>query len=301
MKVKLTMALVAVFALLAVPATAGAHGHHHPLHCPKGKHRNGHKCVKNHVVRGPQGSSGPIGVTGPQGSEGPVGPPGPEGMPPAPSTVKYDNIEPASRIDNPVSLGYAATGTTEFGSQIVLTEAVTDPGAEVLMSVWTCEEGEWNADCETNDPFATFPAELTFNVYAATYENEVGELLSSTTETFDLRYRPTSGGCPDVTAYLGSDGKCNHGLPEGVAFDVPGFVPRKAIVSVEFTPSGPANSLNVGVEGPPLVGQNPLESREGVYWDSQWYGTPGPFSLEEESSEWNVGESQIAATITASN
>lgn len=254
---------------------------------------------------GPQGEVGPIGpigVTGPQGGEGPqgpAGPTGPEGAPYVPPSTKYDNIEPRSLIDNPVSLGYGATSSTEFGSQIVSTDEVVNPEVEALLSVWTCEQGEWNAGCVTADPLATFPAELTLNVYEVTYENEVGALLSSTTETFNLPFRPTSN-CPtDTTKFVASDGSCNHGLPVPVTFNPSVAIPRKAIVSVEYTPTGPLGSLNVAVEGSPSIGSNPLESREGIYWNSTFFGTSGGvFSLEENSGEWQPGESQIAVSIT---
>ena len=139
MKKSIALLLAALaLALVAVPGGAVAAHHHKPKVCPKGKHRNGKKCVKNHVARRPQGEAGPqgpAGAPGPKGetgapgtngtngtpgATGPTGPSGPEGQPAAPSPVTYSNITPESRIDNPVSLGYAATGTTEFGSQIVL-------------------------------------------------------------------------------------------------------------------------------------------------------------------------------------
>jgi hypothetical protein len=299
---KVAILVVALVALLAIPALASATGPHQANHnnhgkvCKKGFHRNGKKCVKTHTVikpvPGPQGQTGAAGPTGPTGPEGPQG----ESAPVSPFT--YDNIEPASFIDNPVSLGYAATGTTEFGSQIVNTEEVSNAEVEVLLSSWTCEEGEWNNDCVTNDPAATFPAELTLNVYSVTYENKVGSLLSETTETFNVPYRPTSDCLTDTTKFVGIDGKCNHGLPVPVNFVTGDNLPRKVIVTVSFTPSGPTDSLNVGVEGPASVGQNPLESREGVYWNSLWFGTQtGLLRLEEFTGEWQPGESQLAAII----
>lgn len=318
--------LLAALALLLVAAPGGASAaHHKPKHCPKGKHRNGKKCVKNHVVRGPQGERGPqgpagqkgdpgtpgtngVGQPGTNGQPGGTGPEGPEGPqgPPAPTNpLAYNNITPESRIDNTPSLGYAATGTTEFGSQIAFARegGVTDPEVEVLMSVWTCESGEWNAGCITANPAATFAAPLTLNVYAVGSENSVGALLATTTETFNLHYRPSADAtCASPTQFKASDGHCQNGSPQAVTFDVAGTLPHRVIVSIAFTPSNtagdPLNSLNVGVEGPASVGSNPLEGLEGVYWDSQWFGTPGPFGLEEQTGEWKPGESQIAAAVT---
>jgi Collagen triple helix repeat (20 copies) len=213
----------------------------------------------------------------------------------------YDNIEPASLTDNPVSLGYAATGTTEFGSQIVATEAMTNPEVEVLTSVWTCENfADSGAACETSNPLATFPAELTLNLYEVTYENQIGKSLYSTTQTFDLPFRPSpSAGCSDGTGYEASDGHCQHGRPVPVTFLTTGSFPRKVIATVSFVPAGPTLSLNVGVEGPPSIGSNPLESREGVYWNSQWFGQKtSELRLEQNSGEWQPGESQMAASFT---
>lgn len=332
----LLFAVVALFALVASPASAKPHHKKHhpkPLTCKPPLHRNGNKCVP--VPAGPVGPQGPAGpqgspgATGPAGSDGapgtpgaagkdgsngsqgepgptgptgPTGPEGPQGEPAPVSLFAYDNIMPESRTDNPVSLGYAATGTTEFGSQIALGNegGVVNPEVEVLMSVWSCELGEWNSGCITTNNTNTFDAELTLNVYEVGFENSVGASITSVTETFALPFRPSADPtCPSVTQYRASDGKCFNGRPAGVAFDLTGVtLPHKAIVSVEFTPSNtagdPLNSLNVGLEGPPVIGHNPLDQLEGIYWDSAWFGS-GTFGLEEHS-EFGPGE-QLAARV----
>lgn len=253
---------------------------------------------------GPKGKEGPTGAPGAPGPTGPEGPEGPQGPPAPVSPITYNNIEPSSFIDNPVSLGYAATGTTEFGSQIVQTEEATDAEVEVLMSVWSCEQGG-GATCVTADPAATFAAPLTLNVYAVTYENKVGALLKSVTNMFNLPYRPTTDpSCPDGTSFKAADGHCQHGYPVPVDFETGVNLPRKIIISVSFTPSNtagdPLNSLNVGLEGPPSVGQNPLETNNWVYWNSAWFGekNSASFHLDTTPNEWSIGESQIAATIS---
>lgn len=255
---------------------------------------------------GPEGGTGPTGPTGPEGPTGPTGPTGPEGPagPPAPTNpVAYANISPETRIDNTPSLGYAATGTTEFGGQVAFARegGVTDPSAvEVLMSVWTCEQGEWNSGCVTADPTATFSAELTLNVYRVGPSNSVGALLATQTKSFDLAYRPTADPtCTSPTQFRASDGHCQNGSPQGVVFDgITGALPHRVIVTVAFTPSGPTNSLNVGVEGPPSIGTAPLEAREGIYADSPFLGSSGSLELIEAPEEWPVGEGQIAVKIT---
>lgn len=293
--------ILAVVVLLAFPAAASA-AHHHPkpIHCKKGTHRNGRKCVKNPVgvvgpagsqgARGVPGAAGAAGVAGVQGVTGPAGVEGPPGAAAPTSPLAYDNITPETRVDNPVSLGYGATQTTQFGSQIALGRegGVTDPEVEVLLSVWSCEHGEWNAGCVSNG--GSFAAPLTLNVYAVGSENSVGALLSTTTETFNLPYRPTSN-CPtDPTKFVAIDGTCNHGLPTAVTFDVPAL-PHKSIVAVEYSPTGPLAALNVALEGSPTIGTNPLEALEEAYGD---YGAATTFGLEDE---WLVGEGQLAARV----
>lgn len=288
---------LALIASLMFAATASAATHHKkPLHCKAPKHRNGRRCVVTpKPVQGPVGPAGPAGPVGATGAPG-IGLPGSTGAPAPASPYAYDNVTPESRVDNPVSLGYGATQTTQFGSQIALGRegGISDPEVEVLMSVWTCEAGEWNAGCVTTDPSATFEAPLTLNVYAVGSENSVGELLATTTETFDLHYRPTSN-CPtDPTKYLPIFGtSCNHGRPTPVTFDVADrHLPHKFIVAVEFDPTGPLASLNVALEGSATVGTNPIEALEEGYAD---FGASTTFALE---GEWGVGEGQIATTIT---
>jgi hypothetical protein len=291
-----------MFMLLAALAPVASAAHHKPIHCKKGMHRNGKKCVKNQhpvqvvTVPGPQGTAGAPGVPGPAGPTGSSGPAGPEGEPAPVSSLLFDNITPESRVDNPVSLGYGATGTTQFGSQISLGRegGVTNPSVEVLMSSWTCEHGEWNAGCVTAG--GMYSTELTLNVYEVGFENAVGPLITSDTGTFAIPYRPSADAtCPSATQYRASDGKCFNGLPAPVTFNLTGHLPHNVIVAVEFDPSGNTNSLNVGLEGPPTIGQNPLAGLEGVYWDSSFYGS-GTFELEEQS-EFSPGE-QLAARIT---
>jgi hypothetical protein len=315
---------LALIASLAFAASASAATHHKPkpVKCKKGTHRVKRHgtlhCLKNRgitveiegpisfetpVVSGPRGPQGDQGSEGPAGSHGPAGEQGaegPEGAPAPTSSRRYDNITPESRVDNPVSLGYGATSSTEFGSQIALSGegGAIDPEVEVLFSVWTCETGEWNSGCVTT-PGATFDAPLTLNVYAVGSENSAGALLATTTETATLPFRPTSD-CPsDATKFLAGDGTCNHGLPTPVTFDVAATLPHKVIVAVEFDPTGPLAALNVALEGPATVGSNPVEGLEGIYWDSTFYGTSGGvFGYEAQSGEWAPGESQIAATVT---
>lgn len=308
---KIALALAAL-ALLVIPGGATAARKHVVKKCPSGKHRNGQKCVKNRTAaaRNPgsqsgTGTTGTPGATGSPGAPGAPGKEGPQGKPAPTNPVAYNDITPESRIDNPVSLGYNATSSTEFGSQIAFDRegGLTNPSAvEVLMSVWTCEQGEWNSGCVTTNPAATFAAPLTLNIYAVGYENEVGPLLASVTKTFNLRYRPTSDlSCTaDTSSFKAADGHCQHGSPQAVVFGgITAALPHRVIASIAYDPTGPLDALNVALEGVPSIGSNPVEPQEIVYWDTKSYPTPatspnGVFQKYFSPEEWPVGESQLA-------
>jgi hypothetical protein len=320
---KIALALAAM-AMLVVPGGAPAAQKHLAKKCTTGKHRNGSKCVKNRTAgarnpgsqgaTGPKGSDGAPGNNGTNGGDGSrggtgsEGKQGPQGNPAPKNPVAYNDITPESRIDNPVSLGYGATGTTEFGSQIAFDRegGITNPSAaEVLMSVWTCEHGEWNNGCVTASPSATFAAPLTLNIYEVGYENEVGALITSVTKTFNLHYRPTTdAACADGTSFKASDGHCQHGSPQAVVFGgITATLPHRVIVSIAYDPIGPLDALNVALVGVPSIGSNPVEPQEIVYWDTSWYPTPptspnGVFQKYLSAGEWPVGESQIAVKFT---
>lgn len=320
---RLTLALLLLVALAGFSASASAAvAHPSKAHCAKKKHKP-KKCKKARGPRGPQGPAGPagqpgsngVGTPGATGATGPLGPAGPEGTPaPTPtSEVVYDNIEPDSLVANPVSLGYAATGTSEFGTLVSLAGAAREaPEVEVLMSVWSCQTGTWNAGCTTT-PGSKFAVPLTLSVYEVGAGRAVGSLVDADSGTYQFAYRPTSDPtCADPTSFRNANGDCQHGQPEPVRFYLHRDLPDEVIVSVSYDTqvagysptgkSGPADSLNVGLEGPPSVGSNPAEADSGVYWATQWYSDhSGVFHYAEEPSEWTPGEDAIAARITASS
>lgn len=315
------IAALVLCALLVIPAAAGARPHHKKLQgCPKGKHHprkpgggRYRRCVPN--VKPHHGIDGAAGPTGPDGQSGNNGANGPQGQPPAPPTSEtvYDNI--ASITENPVSLGYEATGTSEFGSQILLNgnmPAVHNPEIQVQMSSWACQTGDWFAGC-ASAPGSTFLAPLTLKIYAVGSGNSVGPVLFTKAQTFAIPYRPTSDPtCGEVTQYRNVNGVCRNGFPKIVTFGLAGDLPHKFILSVSYNTrdygasplgvSSPMDALNVGLEGPAQKGSNPTEAVSGVYWASTTFSDKtGVFHYEEDPSEWSIGESQIAAHIVASH
>ncbi len=246
----------------------------------------------------------------------------------AAGTVIYDTV-PHPTPSNVVSLGYAATSTSEFGDQVAFA-----PGPRrlreitVLMSSWGCESGAWySADCSTT-PGATFSHPITVNVYAVGPGAAVGALLATTTQTFAIPYRPSSD--PDCTGGRWQDGAggCFNGYATPITFDMASLnltLPDNAIVSVAYNTthygsapmgSGAAcysesggcgyDSLNVGLVDPAVTqsaGTNPapddayLDSSHGPFYCDGGTGGTGTFRLDADC--WTGFKP--AFTITASH
>lgn len=210
----------------------------------------------------------------------------------AASTLVYDNI-PSSIPGNVPSVGFQATQTAEFGSQVGLASTErTDPTVTVLMSSWGCEAGSWyNHDCTTT-PGATFDHPITLNVYSVGVGDAVGSLITTKTQTFTMPYRPSSDpACTGADAGKWSDGsQCYNGKSFPIVFDLTGTtLPDKVIIGVAYntttwgsspigtqacdsTPQGcPYDSLNVGTNGSPSIGLS-LPSNDQVYWNTSIAG-----------------------------
>jgi hypothetical protein len=208
----------------------------------------------------------------------------------------YNNI-PNPQPGKVPSVGFVATSTSEFGGQIGLAgTARRSPRVTVLMSSWGCQSGHWySEDCQSA-PRSKFSHPITFNVYDVNNDDSPGALLASVTGTFNMPYRPSANN----THCTGSDaGKWWHRRSDtcfnGKAFKLTaslgstGPLPDKVIVSIAYdtthygdspvgesapcyTSSGgcPYDALNVGLDGAPSVGTQPLP--DDAYLDSTWGG-----------------------------
>lgn len=196
-----------------------------------------------------------------------------------------------------VSEAFEATSTSEFGNEISF--AASQPtltGATVTMDSWACQSGGWADaadDCVTT-PGTTFSEPVTLNLYSVGPDNTVGPLLSSTTQTFDIPYRPSdtpSCSSPNNGEFL-FNGKCAHGLPVNISFDLGAVsVPDTVIYGISYNTSGYGphpygyatasaqtpqgcgyDSLNVALSSTqgPSVGTDPLPGSDFV--DSTWGG-----------------------------
>jgi hypothetical protein len=205
-------------------------------------------------------------------------------------SVFADGVDIYNTIPNPLppnvpSLGYEATGTSEFGGLIQFAggNSYSLTSATVAMSDWALASGYTSSFGTTIDGVTItasgFDIPLTLNIYSAGAGGPVGSLIASDTVDAFIPWRPAPGGgsCTG-TSYEGSDGKCYNGSLSTVTFDLTGLtVPGQVIYGLAFNTThygasptgipGPYESLNLGLSTvPPTVGSNPLPAT--AYWNT---------------------------------
>jgi hypothetical protein len=210
------------------------------------------------------------------------------------ATSGYNAI-PASVNGNVPSVGFQATQTTEFGDEVVLSgKNRTLNSMTVLFSSWACQTGAWETNDCTTTPGATFPVDITFNVYADS-AGTPGAVLATKTQTVNIAYRPSAsaicatisvGGIPQTGKwYNKADKTCYNGFPQTVKMSMASAtLDDNVIWSVNYPTyntnggvTGPADSLNVGANtfaSAPFSGTDTNEDqafRNGVM-ESGWTG-----------------------------
>jgi len=224
----------------------------------------------------------------------------------------YDSV-PSPLPGNVVSLGYAATRTSEFGDLVTLAPGTsrTIDRVEVGFSSWACETGGWNTgDCVTSEG-ATFDHPVTVTLYAVGAAGAVGAPLATVTQTISAPYRPSA----DTTNCTGGrwwDGAaCNNGKLFTASFDFSAaspVVPDQVIVGVAYDTStagesplpavGPYDSLNVAVAGHATVG---TDDADVVYLNSSnpnSYESPGDAGVLRPDAGWGP-DGSLMITIVA--
>lgn len=233
----------------------------------------------------------------------------------APSeVVVYDSIG-LSVPGNVPSQAFQAQQTSEFGDRVVLAAGPRYlRSVTVLMSSWGCQSGSWSlGDCLTTSD-ATFSHPLTLTLYNAPGAGfGLGTSIVSTTQTFDIPFRPSaSADCSDGR-WMSDDGSCYNGFATPVTFTFNGDVllPSDLIWGISFNTSGYGasplgystacavtaqgcgyDSLNVGLSDAvaPVAGTD-VDSN-GVYWDTDtagYYcdgGTAGVGTFRSDSPCW---------------
>lgn len=160
---------------------------------------------------------------------------------------------------NTYSLSFEATGAYEFGNEVTPVASASPLSTVVVdMSSWACQHGS-DATCVTT-PGSTFSVPITLNIYSPA--SPTGSPLATDTQTFNIPFRPSSGGCPDTTAWFdAATSACSHGLLTPITFNFSSqdfVLPSTFVYGVEFNtanygpaPTGdgtaPYNSLNVGL------------------------------------------------------
>lgn len=201
----------------------------------------------------------------------------------AAAPIVYNNI-PNPLPGNVASLGYEATGTSEFGGLVSLAGVNRDnPSLEVTMSSWGCETGSWNGGNCSSASGSNFTHRLKFDIYEVGANDEPGDLIGRVTRNVQMPYRPSANynKCSGGDAgkwYYKSTGNCFNGkaftrivslgsieLPDdvivGIAYNTTHYGSSPIGEAAPcFTSSGgcPYDSLNVGLVGdPPSVGTQP--------------------------------------------
>ncbi len=215
----------------------------------------------------------------------------------AATNVVYNSI-PNPSAGNYPSQAFEATSTSEFGGQVQLAGAAANPTVTVQMSSWGCQNGTWfNHDCSTTSG-ATFTEPVTLNIYTVGAGNSVGTLVATSTQTFQIPYRPSADpvhctGAQSGEWYSTADNTCYNGFATPITYNLTGTIPQSAIVTVAYntsdygaTPYGDNtachatsagcgyDSLNVALTGPVTVGSQPDPT--DAYLNSSWSGAYCP-------------------------
>ncbi|MEV6315345.1 hypothetical protein [Streptomyces sp. NPDC051776] len=184
------------------------------------------------------------------------------------------------------SLGFEATGTSEFGDEVGLSSTGDLSTLKVDFQSFACSvSGHWNTgDCVTT-PGATFTHPITANIYAVDNSGPVpapGALLATVTQTQTIPFRPSANpACTgtDAGKWMNpATNQCVNSIAAPLTFTFPAgtSLPSQVIWTVAFntthygynpigegaacfsTPLGcPYDSLNVGANtysGAPYVG-----------------------------------------------
>ncbi len=204
----------------------------------------------------------------------------------APGTVYSAIPTNFPACEGPPSLGFEATGTSEFGDEVGLSSTGNLSSLTVDFQSFACSvSGHWNTgDCVTT-PGATFTHPITANIYAVDNSGPVpqpGALLATVTQTQTIPYRPSaSPACTgaDAGKWLNpATNQCVNSISALLTFTFPAgtALPSQVIWTVAFNtthygynPIGesaacfssaqgcPYDSLNVGAKtypGAPYVG-----------------------------------------------
>ena len=184
--------------------------------------------------------------------------------------VTYNSV-PTNLPGNVSSEAFQAQQASEFGDSVRLAAGPRNADSvDVVMSSWGCQSGTWDAgNCATSKG-ATFSHEITLNLYVVdSVTGEPGALLTSSTQTFAIPFRPSADSvkCTGANAgkwYSKSDKTCYNGFATKIRFTLDGTtLPTNVIWTVAFntsgygpTPIGYGQACNVSTAGCPYDSLN---------------------------------------------
>ncbi len=204
----------------------------------------------------------------------------------------YNNI-PSPTPKNTASIGFEATSTAEFGGAVGFSGTVRkNPQVSIVLSSWACQEGA-GTSCKTIGG-ATFNWPITVKVYNVGPEGSVGSLITESTKTLAIPYRPSADNkdcTPNGEGVVGYTKECFHGKEKKFVYPLEAMLPNEAIVSVAYnttnygaSPVGPAacskfspsrcayDSLNVGLEEETGATAGTQPRPNDAYVNSTWGG-----------------------------
>jgi hypothetical protein len=225
---------------------------------------------------------------------------------PVKASVVYNSVIPNGPPANLPSVGAEAYAFDEFGNAITLTGTARHlKSVTVTLSSWACVQGTWiGGDCSTPTG-STFSQPITLNIYNASTDGGLtpGSLITSSTQTFAVPYRPSAS--PNCTAgrwYSPGTKSCFNGLADNVTFSFSGeILPESVVYGIvyntrDFGPNptgvaGPYDSLNIALSSDADVSAGSSASGTvwqnspiaGLYCDS---GTAGVGTFRADSGCW---------------
>jgi hypothetical protein len=213
----------------------------------------------------------------------------------------YSSI-PTPLPGNFASIGFEATSTAEFGGEVSFVgTARKNPKVSVVMSSWTCENGNISEHNCTTAGKSSYQWPITFGIYEVGPGGSVGAKIGAGSKTFKIPYRPSENDKKCTGELLGAwydtrDKQCFSALAFKLSLPLKvAKLPEKAIITVAFDTqtygahptgeSGPENSLNVAI----------AEPEEHIVTT----GTPGETYVSSTYNEMYCGSSADLGTFAA--
>ncbi len=238
-------------------------------------------------------------------------------------TPVYESI-PSPLPYSVESLGYEATQTSELGDEIELAGSGTTSltSVTVTMEDWALAS---NYPGTPVDAKGDWSLPITLNLYKVDHSTStphLGSVISTTTQTFAIPFRPEGDpSCPTTDGeleWLAPDGQCHTGLAFNITFDLsssPVTVPDDLIFGIAydtqnygsspFGVAGPYNSLNVGLTSTstsPTVGTDP--NLDDAFWNTSTAsnytdgGASGVGTFREDT-DWTPNQFLVEFDTTA--